>query len=232
MMFRKFFAVFLLLPTTETAASVFSNQNIELHVSGNFSSDFPEFLSYATDPPAPLQWAGKNLEITNRMTIYPNLSSSYCIFCGSRFTVGGVSYLGDLNQNYYSIGQGEPSTIYFRTGEESGSLFPRAGFSAVLPENAIRRLYNQQGTEFIALRNSTFNVPVTGNGSMLLLNSTWTISGALPEPSTWSLLIGGFGMVGLSMRRRRAGAQYSESKSRFQAPRGRHPHPADQSSTL
>ena len=35
-------------------------------------------------------------------------------------------------------------------------------------------------------------------------NSTFTLSGAVPEPASWALMIVGFGLVGVSMRRRKA----------------------------
>jgi hypothetical protein len=35
------------------------------------------------------------------------------------------------------------------------------------------------------------------------------IAGAVPEPATWAMLIAGFGMVGFSVRRRRAMASVS-----------------------
>jgi hypothetical protein len=43
---------------------------------------------------------------------------------------------------------------------------------------------------------------IPGNGGVFFDNVS--VSGAVPEPATWALMIGGFGMAGATLRRRRA----------------------------
>lgn len=42
-----------------------------------------------------------------------------------------------------------------------------------------------------------------GNGSTLPTDFAFTLNGAVPEPATWALMIGGFGLAGVALRRRR-----------------------------
>jgi hypothetical protein len=54
-----------------------------------------------------------------------------------------------------------------------------------------------------SLENGTF--PALGAGSAFLgVSSAGTIAGAVPEPSTWAMMLFGFGLIGYSLRRRKA----------------------------
>jgi hypothetical protein len=35
------------------------------------------------------------------------------------------------------------------------------------------------------------------------------VNGAVPEPASWAMMIGGFGMVGAAMRRRRTAIRFA-----------------------
>lgn len=53
-----------------------------------------------------------------------------------------------------------------------------------------------------SLENGTF--PALGAGSAFLgVSSAGTVAGAIPEPSTWAMMLFGFGAIGFSLRRRR-----------------------------
>lgn len=46
-----------------------------------------------------------------------------------------------------------------------------------------------------------------GAGTLATNQGFVTVPGVIPEPATWAMMIGGFGMVGATMRRRRAAAK-------------------------
>lgn len=56
----------------------------------------------------------------------------------------------------------------------------------------------------ITVKNNPDGVP-GGSGTRVDTLGSVTVPGVVPEPATWAMLIGGFGLVGAAMRRRRAG---------------------------
>jgi hypothetical protein len=65
--------------------------------------------------------------------------------------------------------------------------------------------------EYFSGINATFN---TDRGSVTItqaVNGTFaaSVAGAVPEPATWAMMIGGFGMVGGAMRRRRVSTKFN-----------------------
>jgi hypothetical protein len=110
------------------------------------------------------------------------------------------------------------------TGFEIGSTFGIQGVygSGGLPGNVTPFLFapvNDSGSFSVALNPNTnynfgfFNFGNLSSGSGGLNSNAfanftmdWTIveGGVVPEPSSWALLIAGFGLVGTSLRRRRA----------------------------
>jgi hypothetical protein len=58
------------------------------------------------------------------------------------------------------------------------------------------------GTGGLFQNQSAVVTPLTGSAGFLLIGSV----NPVPEPATWSMLIAGFGMIGLGLRRRRRAA--------------------------
>ena len=61
------------------------------------------------------------------------------------------------------------------------------------------------GTGTAALVNPGGDFGIPGNTLLTGQAAGYAISGTVPEPATWALLIGGFGFVGGALRQRRAG---------------------------
>ena len=47
-------------------------------------------------------------------------------------------------------------------------------------------------------------VVITGNNDIAVDTIGFKAGNAVPEPATWALMIGGFGLAGVSLRRRKA----------------------------
>lgn len=60
-------------------------------------------------------------------------------------------------------------------------------------------VYSNVGRFSVVLDNATFGT----NGNPVGVNGTFTLLAAVPEPSTWAMMILGFGAVGFMMRSRR-----------------------------
>lgn len=162
-------------------------------------------------------------------TIGTDLSSSPYTFTymGSSFTFGsnGQFFSGPITISTANGGEvnttfGEP-TAYFADGRGGAVTFgPGMNFAPFASETPIRF---SNGENFFGLR------AVTGTGTFYgfaytsdnVLNSigfesvadaaitATTAAGAVPEPATWAMMIGGFGMVGGAMRRRKVATTVS-----------------------
>ena len=74
------------------------------------------------------------------------------------------------------------------------------------PDNIVNEQFSLEPIN-LAAGSYTFRTTGTrqGNGAGSV-GGTLTVSAAVPEPATWALMLMGFGAVGFSMRRRRAGS--------------------------
>ncbi len=53
------------------------------------------------------------------------------------------------------------------------------------------------------------NLTLSSGSNSFELDNLSTLSGAVPEPTTWAMMIGGLAMVGLQMRRRKATVSFA-----------------------
>lgn len=56
----------------------------------------------------------------------------------------------------------------------------------------------------VVITNARFGGYISDEGiDNLITNGAGSVVGGVPEPTTWALLVGGFGLVGVAARRRR-----------------------------
>ena len=90
-------------------------------------------------------------------------------------------------------------SVFFNGVQLTGS---GVGLNEVLFANSVPIFAN-------ALNTITINGFSRGNGSYGARGSFVPLGAAIPEPATWAMLILGFGVIGYSVRRRRAGYKIS-----------------------
>ncbi|MBM6577728.1 PEPxxWA-CTERM sorting domain-containing protein [Microvirga sp. SRT01] len=146
-------------------------------------------------------------------------------YMGSSFTFGsnGQLFTGPITVSTANGGEinttfGEPSAYFPDRG--TVSFGPGMNFAAFPTETAIRfsngenyfglRAVTNTGT-FYGFAYSSDNILNT-IGFETVADATitaTTMAGAVPEPATWAMMIGGIGMVGGAMRRRRVSTKVS-----------------------
>ena len=117
-------------------------------------------------------------------------------------TIGQI-YNISFAYSHNSFG-GLPSASAFFEIVGNSTLFPSITHSSGNP-NALD--WQHFSGSFVASSSlSTLNfINTAGGGNAGILLDTVSVSGAVPEPAAWALMIAGFGLVGGAMRRRRAG---------------------------
>ncbi len=105
-------------------------------------------------------------------------------------TISGLEFTGSVDSNNiltfnYTPGAGDPAIHYF-------GLFQANSYNLFYDPNAITSL---------SINLSTFFASNPGLSHIDLFDTT--VGGGVPEPSTWAMLILGFGAIGYSMRKRR-----------------------------
>jgi len=83
----------------------------------------------------------------------------------------------------------------FATGSDNVKFPDASGFSSIAAINFDGATYAGGGV---------LTRPTAGFGGAGFFGPNFTASGAVPEPATWALMIGGFGMAGGMIRRRKA----------------------------
>jgi hypothetical protein len=85
-------------------------------------------------------------------------------------------------------------------GTTSTSVASGAGFSTWL------QTYGTSGTGSVYFKIGSLSAD---NQGPLLDSITIDVTSAVPEPATWAMMIGGFGLVGASMRRRKVSVRFA-----------------------
>lgn len=106
-------------------------------------------------------------------------------------------------------------SIYYDDANGAGGVSTPAAFvingtsyGVVDAPGSAPNVFTVSGLGFVG---DTFTVTAVRNNAWVFLSevSFASKSGAVPEPATWALMIGGFGMTGAAMRRRRTSATFA-----------------------
>ena len=79
--------------------------------------------------------------------------------------------------------------------------------ASTLASYAINPTYGSNNKEYFGFSGANItSVRLTAatSGDWVFIDNLTSVGGAVPEPASWAMLIAGFGVVGASMRRRRA----------------------------
>ena len=136
------------------------------------------------------------------ITIVP-LSSFSAVSSGTTYTFAPMNFFVNRSQNFAGFLNQNLSAGFIRfLGTASGALSGYDGISA-LPSTGVT-FYTDLNTGAVG----------TDRGDVLVLAGrdltlSASITGAVPEPATWAMMIGGLGMVGGALRRRKVSTKVS-----------------------
>jgi len=122
------------------------------------------------------------------------ISQSFATILGEMYT---VSFAYSRN----AAGAPNPATATVSAGGSMLNVVAANDGSFGTPNNF---LWKTASFTFVGTGNTetiTLAATVPGNGGVFF--DDVSVSGAVPEPATWALMIGGFGMAGATLRRRR-----------------------------
>ncbi|MBT2189236.1 PEPxxWA-CTERM sorting domain-containing protein [Sphingobium nicotianae] len=146
-------------------------------------------------------------------------SGDYSITCsGMCVDLDGTPGAGSLVSNVFNYKAGDKITLSFSVGgsqrvvgsdefaafiiSSSDGIF---GGSAVIPSSLA---FTPSSVDFVASADGQLQFVFTTSSAdkigPLLDDISLDISGVVPEPATWALMIAGFAVAGLQMRRRKA----------------------------
>jgi hypothetical protein len=118
--------------------------------------------------------------------------------------------------DFFNFASSDPqASLTFSGGGHNGPTIAYGPNSVVLPgwePSAIGATLMWSGDSVTRLGAGQllFSTLVTGNGAVRSdFQVANLVSGAVPEPATWAMMIGGIGMVGGAMRRRKVSATVS-----------------------
>lgn len=120
-----------------------------------------------------------------------------------------ADYYGDVDALVDGTAGAEAISDLVSNGVSRVLTFPTA--SGLMPEltfelspEVVNHFNSDRGSGKFALRAFYSGNGALWSGSGIVPAAFLTTTPAVPEPATWALMIAGFGVVGLSMRRRRA----------------------------
>ena len=173
------------------------------------------FDSYAPT----LNWNGSGVWSTaNSVDLVAN--NTFGLTCA-----GGSGNCVDLTQSgitgsmttLVNLAPGTYSLSFDYTGNQLGAQFAQAGFtvsvgallnSVIGPLSNTNSVFTTYNGQFTVVNGGQYALNFTQNGGDLFRGSILdnvsisTVASVLPEPTTWAMMIAGFGAVGLSLRRR------------------------------
>jgi hypothetical protein len=116
-----------------------------------------------------------------------------------QFGLTGLSTFNNLELNLFS---GTASSVTFNITDNQGKLFT---FASLALGNGQNR-FGFQGINNLTIRNvsATLNGGGIGDVRQIRLDG-FAATSAVPEPSTWAMMLIGFGAIGYSMRSSKAG---------------------------
>jgi hypothetical protein len=116
-------------------------------------------------------------------------------------TLAGHTYIVTFDYSRNPAGAPDPATADVFVG--ANGLHVSAANNAGLFGTGGAMLWQSGSFTFVGTGHDTIQLAATvaGNGGVFFDNVS--VSGAVPEPASWALMIGGFGMAGAMMRRRR-----------------------------
>jgi hypothetical protein len=141
------------------------------------------------------------------------------------FDFGGWTFAGDIATAVdYGFSSSADFAITGTAALSAGDLIPGAGFDYYDVRTysaSIAPITLAAGTYWFSLQNAVTaqgnaaywdendgpsSAALSGYGARASESFTLYANGAVPEPASWALMLGGFGMVGGAMRSRRKGA--------------------------
>jgi len=116
-------------------------------------------------------------------------------------TLAGHTYTVTFDYSRNAAGAPDPATADVFVG--ANGVHVSAANNPGLFGTGGAMLWQSGSFTFVGTGHDTIQLAATvpGNGGVFFDNVS--VSGAVPEPATWALMIGGFGMAGAMMRRRR-----------------------------
>ncbi len=169
-----------------------------------------------------LNWNGSGAWTTTGVDLVAN--ATFNLTCA-----GGTGNCVDLSSNApgsiarsIALAPGVYTLSFDYTGnqlEGIGGSWPQAGFTAnigdlnafVGPLSNSNRTFARFSGQFTATGNQTLTFSQVGGNSLRGSILDNVMIAAVPEPSTWLMLLAGFGLVGGAMRRRKPQTQLSFS---------------------
>jgi hypothetical protein len=97
-------------------------------------------------------------------------------------------------------------TESYAQGSLGGSMTLNGSIFSILTGSAVNQFYGSGPTQVFP--NATFSPPLFGQlqrGGLISYAVTITYNYTVPEPATWTLMLLGFGAIGLVVRRKRCG---------------------------
>ena len=232
---RKVIVALLLVSAASQAQAVnlITNGDFSAGYTG-FTSDYTPVFAPGTSPNA-LQDEGKYAVGTNAASYHSSWASygdhttgtgNYMIVNGAADTTKNV-----WTSNALALGPGTYTFTAYLSSACCNSGFPGTNFAPVLMfTDTVSGVTVGPATPFTVSNTgiwnqvtSSFTVAAGATGTVSLRNSTSAASGndfglddisleqtgAVPEPLTWAMMVGGFGLMGASMRRRRLNITYA-----------------------
>jgi len=140
---------------------------------------------------------------TSNLTIWQE--SAIGVTNGGKYNFGADVMNVCCNANFG--GANSPSTIIFQVSADGGATWTDLVSHTTTPPGdagvltSLSALYTAGATGTISLR-AINDIHVASGNDFALDNLSF--ASAVPEPSTWAMLFLGFGVIGLTMRRRQA----------------------------